>query len=165
MKGWLVDTNVVSELRRPAPDQKVLAWSDAQSRASLYLSVVTIMEVRFGAEIAGPAKKTQLEAWIDQTLRPWYGNRILATDEDVWLTWRRMQDRGRKRGHVFGQPDLFIAAQAEVFGLCVVSRDTGHYIAAGVPVLDPWRMEFIGPGAAPKTVMQGSLAEIQSLLT
>lgn len=164
MRGWLVDTNIVSELRRPKPDQTVQVWADAQPRTSLYLSIVTLMEVRFGAEIAGLAKKAQLEVWIEHKLRPWYAGRIVDTDENVWLEWRRLQERGRKRGHVFGQPDLFIAAQALVHTLCVVSRDTTHYVAASVPVFNPWTLELIPPGKAARQLKSGSLAEVLAVV-
>lgn len=164
MKGWLIDTNVVSELRRPAPDATVGRWIDAQPRASLYLSVVSIMEVRFGAESVGAAKRAQLETWIEHTLRPWYAGRIVETGEDVWLEWRRMQDRGRKRGHVFAQPDLFIAAQAMVHGLCVVTRDTIHHVVASVPVFNPWRMELTPSGKPARRLTKGSLAEVYATL-
>jgi predicted nucleic acid-binding protein len=164
VKGWLIDTNVVSELRRPVLDKAVELWIDGQPRTSLYLSVVTLMEVRFGAETATAAKRLQLETWIEHTLRPWYGGRIVESGEDVWLEWRRMQDRGRKRGHVFAQPDLVIAAQAKVHELCVVSRDTTHHIAASVAVFNPWRMELTPPGKAARPLATGSLAEVQAAL-
>jgi toxin FitB len=164
VKGWLIDTNVVSELRRPVPDRGVERWIEVQPRTSLYLSVVSLMELRYGAETAGAARRAELETWIDHALRPWYAGRIVDTGEEVWIEWRRMQDRGRKRGHVFGQPDLFIAAQAAVHDLCVVTRDTVHHVAASVAVLNPWNMELTPPGKAARHLNTGSLAEVQEIL-
>ncbi len=141
MSGWLLDTNVISELRKPHCDPHVRTWSNAQSPEALYLSRITLAEIRFGIERvpADDPFRVELEAWLDARLRPWFAGRILEVDETVILTWRRMVARGKARNHTFSQPDLFIAATAAVHGLCVVTRNTGDFAVAGVATLDPWK--------------------------
>ena len=139
MSGWLLDTNVVSELRKTRPDPRVKAWSDAQSPDRLFLSTVTIAEIRYGIERqADPAFRAELEAWLDGGLRPWFARRILPVDEDVILEWRRMVARGRKKSITFSQPDLFIAATAHVHALVVCTRNETDFREADIPVLNPW---------------------------
>ena len=140
MKGWLVDTNVISELRKPACAPRVKAWADAQSPGSLFLSRITIAEIRYGIERV-PARdpfRAELERWLDQGLRAWFAGRILEIDEAVMLAWRRLVERGRRANHTFAQPDLLIAATAIVHDLCVVTRDVDDFERAGVTVLNPW---------------------------
>ena len=139
MSGWLLDINVVSELRKTRPAPRVKAWADAQTPDSLYLSTVTLAEIRYGIESqADPAFREALETWLDGELRPWFAQRILPIDEDVILEWRRMVARGRKQSITFGQPDLFIAATAHVHGLAVCTRNEEDFRMANVPVLNPW---------------------------
>lgn len=139
MNGWLLDTNVVSELKRPRPDQRVRCFVAAQPALSLFLSVVTLAEIRFGIEKLDDALRRQdLTLWLDRTLRPLFERRILPLTEDILLRWRQMVEHGRKRGHVPGQPDLLIAATAAHEDLIVVTRDTAGFAMAAVTVLDPW---------------------------
>ncbi|MBI2218621.1 MAG: type II toxin-antitoxin system VapC family toxin [Candidatus Rokubacteria bacterium] len=142
MTGWLLDTVVVSELRKPRCDPRVKRWSDQQVPESLFLSRVTLAEIRFGIEqVADVRFRRELVDWLDRTLRPWFGARILDVDEEVIVEWRRMVARGRAVNHTFCQPDLFIAATAAVHGLTVVTRNVTDFQIANVPVVDPWRPE------------------------
>ena len=139
MSGWLLDTNVVSELRKTRPAPRVKAWSDARMPDSLFLSTVTLAEIRYGIECRADAVfRRELESWLDGGLRPWFAQRILPVDEDVILEWRRMVARGRKQSITFSQPDLFIAATAHVHALTVCTRNENDFRKAGVPVLNPW---------------------------
>lgn len=139
MRGWLIDTNVVSELRRARPSQKVRAFVAGQIGDVLFTSDVTFAEVRFGIEqVSDPARRSDLMHWLDRTLRPLFAGRVLAVTEDVLLRWRMMLEAGRARGHTYSEPDLLIAALAAQGNLIVVSRDTSEFVAAGVPVFDPW---------------------------
>jgi hypothetical protein len=139
LRGYLLDTNVVSELRKPRPDPRVVAFVAAQPEDCLFICDVTFAEIRFGIEqLADAERRAVLLAWLDNVLRPLFAGRTLAVTEDVILRWRLMVEAGRRRGHVFGQPDLFIAAIAADAGLTVVTRDTTHFEAAGVAVYDPW---------------------------
>ena len=139
MRGWLIDTNVVSELRRARPNQKVRAFVAGQIGDVLFTSDVTFAEVRFGIEQIGDAvRRSDLTHWLDRTLRPLFAGRVLSVTEDALLRWRLMLEAGRTKGHTFSEPDLLIAALAAQADLVVVSRDTSEFVAAGVPVFDPW---------------------------
>lgn len=139
MTGWLLDTNVLSELRRPRPAPGVVAFIAGQPLDRLFLSTVTLAEIRFGIELLTDAgRRAGLHDWLDLTVRPMFRQRVLPISEDVMLKWRLLVEEGRKRGHTYSQPDLIIAATALHHGLTVVSRDTTDYAKAGVPLLDPW---------------------------
>jgi toxin FitB len=137
--GWLLDTNVISELRRPKPDDKVAAFVRAQPLEALHISVVTLAEIRFGIELLPEAtRRSALNDWLTHKVRPMFGQRVLAITEDIMFKWRLMIEEGRKSGHTFSQPDLIIAATAQYHGLTVVSRDTKEYVIARVEVFNPW---------------------------
>ena len=140
MTGWLIDTNVLSELRRRKPEPKVLAFIRVHSLDDLYVSAVTFAEIRFGIELVPDAgKRAALHDWLAHELRPMFEERTLPIGEDVMFKWRLLVEDGRKIGHTFSQPDLIIAATALHHGLTVVSRDTSDYERARVPVLNPWK--------------------------
>jgi predicted nucleic acid-binding protein len=137
--GWLLDTNVLSELRRPRPEAKVLQFVSGQKIQLLYVSVVTFAEIRFGIELLeGASRRMELNDWLKNVLRPMFEDRVLAITEDIMLMWRLLVEDGRKTGHTFAQPDLMIAATALHHGLTVVSRNTGDFEKANVPVFNPW---------------------------
>jgi prevent-host-death family protein len=137
--GWLLDTNILSELRRPKPEPKVIAFVAARPLDRLFVSAATIAEIRFGIEcVADPMRRAELDRWLARRIRPMFEQRILAITEDVMVRWRIMVEDGRKAGHTFSQPDLIIAATAFHHGLTVVTRDESDYHRAGVAVLNPW---------------------------
>lgn len=140
MKGFLLDTNILSELRRPRPEAKVVAFVSAQALESLFVSAVTFAEIRFGIErIADLHQRSALTDWLNLELRPMFENRVLPVSEDVMFKWRLLVEEGRKAGHTFPQPDLIIAATAMHHGLTVVTRDTGGYDKTGVALVNPWQ--------------------------
>jgi hypothetical protein len=137
--GWLLDTNVISELRRPKPETKVLAFVAGQPIEALYVSTVTLAEIRFGIELVTDAnKRAELQDWLTHKIRPMFEQRILPIAEDVMFKWRLLLEEGRKSGHTFSQPDLIIAATALHHGLTVVSRDVADYEKTLVPIFNPW---------------------------
>lgn len=139
MTSWLLDTNVLSELRRKRPDRKVVAFIAAQPIDRLYISTVTLAEIRFGIELLPEAPlRAQLQDWLTHRVRPMFAGRMLPISEDVIFKWRLLVEEGRKAGHTFSQPDLFIAATALHHGLTIVSRDVGDYARANVAVFNPW---------------------------
>jgi predicted nucleic acid-binding protein len=139
LNGWLLDTNILSELRRPRPEPKVIAFIAAQPLDLLYVSTVTFAEIRFGIErVTDAARRAELNDWLAHKVRPMFEQRALAITEDIMLKWRLLVEDGRKAGHTFSQPDLLIAATALHHGLTVVSRDVGEYQIARAPVLNPW---------------------------
>ena len=139
MTGWLLDTNVLSELRRKKPQRKVVSFIREQRLELLHVSTVTLAEIRFGIELVNDAnRRAELNAWLAHEVRPLFDQRVLEVSEDVLYKWRLLVEEGRKSGHTYSQPDLFIAATALHHGLTVVSRDTREYERAGAPVLNPW---------------------------
>jgi toxin FitB len=137
--GWLLDTNILSELRRPRPEPKVVAFVAAQPLELMFVSAVTLAEIRFGIELVGDAnRRAELQDWLTHKVRPMFGQRILPVTEDIMFKWRLLVEDGRKAGHTFSQPDLIIAATGLHHGLTVVTRDVGDYEKARVSLLNPW---------------------------
>jgi predicted nucleic acid-binding protein len=136
---WLLDTNILSELRRPKPEPKVIAFVAAQPLESLYISAVTLAEIRFGIELLPDAgRRLQLNNWLAHKVRPMFEQRVLSITEDIMFKWRLLVEEGRKVGHTFSQPDLIIAATGQHHGLTIVTRDTTDYAKARVAVFNPW---------------------------
>ena len=139
MSGWLLDTNVISELRQLRPSARVRSFIASQRLEDLFVSTVTFAEIRFGIEAVGdPIRRSELNDWLLHRVRPMFDQRLLEVSEDVMFKWRLLVEEGRKVGHTFSQPDLIIAATALQHGLTVVTRDTGDYKLARVPLLNPW---------------------------
>ena len=139
MSGWLLDTNILSELRRPKPERKVLAFITAQPLELLYVSSVTFAEIRFGIELLVDAsRRAELNDWLTHKVRPMFEQRVLAITENIMFKWRLLVEDGRRVGHTFSQPDLIIAATALHHGLTIVSRDVSDYQKAHAPVFNPW---------------------------
>ena len=139
MSGWLLDTNVISELRRPRPSARVRRFVAGQRLEDLFVSTVTFAEIRYGIETVGDRiRRAELNDWLLHRVRPMFDQRVLEVSEDVMFKWRLLVEDGRKVGHTFSQPDLIIAATALQHGLTVVTRDTRDYKLARVPLLNPW---------------------------
>ena len=139
MSGWLLDTNVLSELRRPRPNARVRDFVAAQPLEQLFISTVTLAEIRFGIElVTDPVHRAELGDWLLHRVRPMFARRVLEVSEDVMFKWRLLVEDGRRAGHTFSQPDLIIAATALQHGLTVVTRDVGDFAPARVPLLNPW---------------------------
>jgi hypothetical protein len=139
LRGWLFDTNVLSETRKRKPDANVAAFVAAQAGDLLFTTDVTFAEIRFGIEqLPDAPRRAEILLWLDRTLRPWFAGRVLPITEDVVVRWKTMVAEGRKRGHTFSQPDLFIAAIAALEDLVVVTRDIDQFRKARVPAFDPW---------------------------
>ena len=139
MTPWLLDTNVIFEIRKRKPHRKVVAFVADQPLDLLYISTVTLAEIRFGMELVMDAnRRAELTAWLAHKVRALFAQRVLDVNEDVIFRWRLLVEQGRKSGYTFSQRDLFIAATALHYGMTVVSRDTREYERAGVPVFNPW---------------------------
>ena len=138
--AWLLDTNILSEIRKPRPEPKVLAFIAGTPLDELYISTVTLAELRFGIDLLsrGSTQRTDLFQWLMHTIRPMFDDRVLPVTEDIMFRWRFLMEEGRKTGHTFSQPDLIIAATALQHGFIVVTRDRSDFDIARVPVLNPW---------------------------
>jgi toxin FitB len=131
---YLLDTNVVSELRRARPHGAVLAWLDSVDDADLHLSAVTIGEIQAGIEITrqqDAAKAAAIEAWLEQVAGTF---NVLPMDARTFRTWARMM-HGRSDDLI---EDAMIAATADVHNLTVVTRNVRDFEGMGVGVLDPF---------------------------
>ena len=131
---FLIDTDVVSALRKRQRHPEIARWVEAQRSADLYLSVVTVGEIERGIERQqrrDPVHAHALAAWLDRLIAL-YGDRILAVDLSAARRWGRLS-------HLIGHEgaDLLIAATALEHGLTVVTRNVRHFEPTGVPVLDP----------------------------
>ena len=137
--GFLLDTDVLSELRKPRPAASVLSFVAGLPLEDLFVSEVTFSEIRFGIErIGDPLRRAALHDWLAQKLRPMFEQRALPVTEDILFKWRLLVEQGRRVGYTYSQPDLIIAATALRHGLTIATRDTGDYQRAGVPSLNPW---------------------------
>lgn len=131
---YLLDTNVVSELRRPRPHPSVVAWLERVDDESLHLSAVTLGELQAGVEMTrerDPKKAIEIEGWIDQVAQTW---NVLPLDGRVFRTWARLMHR-RPDALL---ADALIAATAIVHQLVVVTRNVQDFASLGIEVVDPF---------------------------
>lgn len=139
MSGFLLDTNCISELTRPRPDQRVLNWMDAADESLLYLSVLTVGEIRKGlAELAQSKRRTQLETWLEVDLRARFAGRILPIDGHVADRWGQLAGDAKRQGKTLAVIDGLLAASALQHNLTMVSRNTSDFVHTRVSVLNPW---------------------------
>ncbi len=139
MNGFLLDTNVLSETRRPRPSPNVLAFLASKPTDVLFVSEVTFAEIRFGIEvIADATRRRELADWLEHKVRQSFEQRVLPVTEDIMFRWRLLVEEGRKIRHTFSQPDLIIGATALEHGLTLVTRDVSDFEKARVPVVNPW---------------------------
>lgn len=139
-RGWLIDTNVISELRKSARcAQGVRAWSERVPPAACYISRVSLAEIRFGIErVDDPGFRAELEAWLRDGVLPWFGARVLEVDEAVLVRRRHLVAAGRRANHTYPQVDVLLAATALVHQLGVATRNVDDFVRTGVRVVNPW---------------------------
>ena len=137
----LIDTNVVSEPWKPKPDARVVAWLDAQAVETLYLSVITVAELRFGiAAMPAGKRRTSLGDRMERTLLPLFSARILPFDLPATKAYAELMMRARSAGKAIGRADGYIAAIAAANGLTIATRDTTPFEATGLEVINPWKI-------------------------
>ncbi len=136
---YVLDTNVVSELRKAArgnADARVVAWAASVSPAALFLSVVTLMEIEQGIlrlERRDLRQGTLIRHWFVRQVQPAFAGRVLPIDDTVALRCARLHVPDPRQ-----ERDALIAATALVHGMTVVTRNTADFASTGVPLLDPW---------------------------
>jgi predicted nucleic acid-binding protein len=145
---FILDTNVVSELRRPARvDPGVAAWASATPATSFFLSSITVLELELGVllmERQDPTQGMILRAWLDDQVLPRFSGRVLAVDTAVAQRCARLHVPDRR-----SERDALIAATALVHGMSVVTRNVGDFAATGVGIVDPWGH---APGEPPLSI-------------
>jgi toxin FitB len=140
VRGFLLDTNVLSELERPHPSSNVLAFIRHTTLDRMFLSDVVLAEIRFGIETANSAsRRDTLAKWLKDVMRPMFAARILPVTEDILVRWRWIVELSRPRRDTFDQSDALLAATAIHHDLVVVTRDIKPFRQVDVAVLDPWQ--------------------------
>ena len=134
----LLDTNIISEALRPRGDPAVLAWLDAQAVETLFLSTITLAELRFGiAAMPDGQRRDILCRELDRRVLPVFEGRILSFDIAAADAYERLRARARAAGKAVGVADGYIAAIATAHDLSVATRDTSPFEAAGLRVVTP----------------------------
>jgi predicted nucleic acid-binding protein len=135
----VIDTNVISELWKVEPNPNVLAWIDAQAIETLYLSAVTVAELRYGlATMPEGKRRTIYQERLEHEVLPAFAGRVLAFDLDTSKTYADLMARAREGGKAIAKADGYIAATAAAHGLMVATRDTSPFEAGGLEVINPW---------------------------
>lgn len=135
----LVDTNVISEPLRKSPEARVIGWIDAQPLETLYLSAITVAELRFGvASLPAGKRRDGLHDSLETRVLPLFAGRVLPFDLAASQTYARLMAQARAAGLAIGAADGYIAATAAANGMMVATRDTAPFEAAGVSVINPW---------------------------
>jgi predicted nucleic acid-binding protein len=139
MSGFLLDTNCISELVRVKPEPRVLEWMEAADEGLLYLSVLTLGEIRKGlAGLLQSKRRTHLEAWLEVELQARFSGRILPIDAAVADRWGVLAADAKRKGKALSTIDALLAATALHYNLTVVSRNVSDFANTQVPVLNPW---------------------------
>jgi len=137
----ILDTNVVSEPMKARANPAVAAWLDRQAAETLYLTAVNLAELLVGVETMPAGKRREgVGAALAALLSKLFGARILPFDEDAARTYATLVARARASGLALSVADAQIAAIAAARGFAVATRDTAPFVAAGVPIFDPWRL-------------------------
>lgn len=137
--GFLVDTNVISEVMRPVPEPRVLRWIDVQAEHGVYLSTTSLAELLSGlAAMPDGQRKLGLQELLRRLRGEWFAGRVLPFTEEAAERYGAIMSHARARGRRIELVDGQIAAVAAVHGLAVATRDMGPFEAAGVAVINPW---------------------------
>jgi toxin FitB len=136
----LLDTNVVSEPLRPAPDTGVVEWIDAQPLETLFLSAITVAELRAGVALLPAGKRRAgLQESLETRVLPLFAGRVLPFDLSCTQAYAALMTKARASGLAIASADGYIAAIAAANGFTVATRDTGPFEAAGAAVINPWK--------------------------
>jgi predicted nucleic acid-binding protein len=136
---FLLDTNVLSEPARPAPDGNVVGWLKAQSALQLAISVLTLGEIRKSVALLTRGKRRdRLAKWVEEDLPLQFGDRLLSVDNAVAHEWGRLSAEGQRRGRPLPVVDGLLVATAAAHGLTFATRNEADCSGRGVPVYNPW---------------------------
>jgi toxin FitB len=136
---YLLDTCVLSEFVRPKPETKVVGWLNSVDAEHLFLSVVTIGEIQFGISSRPPSnRRTELEVWLNVSLREQFAERVLSLDSDTFTTWGQLMAERKQRGEPMGVMDSLITATALHHKMILVTRNVSDFQGSGLSILNPW---------------------------
>lgn len=139
MSGYLLDTNVLSELVKPQANAKVLAWLEASDEQLFRVSVLTLGEIRKGiASLPSSSRRNALESWLSYDLILRFAGRILNVDQEVADRWGRIEAKARIENRPIPTIDGLLAATALQYNLTLVTRNTRDVEPTGVPFFNPW---------------------------
>jgi len=134
--SFLLDTNFLSEVLKPAPNLQIAGWIRGADQEGLYVSAITFGELRRGIELLDPGKRrSQLEHWISARLGGWFGDRILSIDRDIAEQFGRLSAQSKRRGWNLDAIDGMIAATAQVHDLTLATLNRKHFEKLGVKLL------------------------------
>ena len=137
--SFLLDTNVISELVAPQPNPGVIHWLEGLDQESIFLSVITIGELKRGIEkLSDSKRKNTLADWLTGDLLIRFGDRVLPIDVSVILTWGTLVASMEVKGKPLPAIDSLLAATAAQFGLTFVTRNVRHFEEAGISLFNPW---------------------------
>ena len=138
--NYLLDTCVISELVAKRPNPKVIAWIDNTEEIQLYLSVITIGEIRKGIEkLPSSARRSELDAWLNEQLLLRFSDRIINIDVDTMLRWGQLMGCLEKAGKTMPVVDSLIAAIALTHKFQLVTRNERDFEHTGVTIMNPWK--------------------------
>jgi predicted nucleic acid-binding protein len=137
--GIVLDTNVISEPRRPSPEPKVMAWLARQDVEWLYLTATVVGELAHGiAILPGGRRRERFEAWLLELVRERFAGRILSFDSEAALLFGQILAVARAMGRPTDAGDAQVAAVAQLHNMAVATRDVGDFEPLGVAVINPW---------------------------
>ncbi len=138
---YVIDTNVVSEVRKATPDARVRAWWDRQAADDLFITATIAGELLLGVELLPRGRKRdELASWTAIVLGSTFAGRILPFDEDAAPVYARLVAQARGLGRAVGFGDAQIAAVALDHGMTVATRDVADFSTYGVELIDPWSL-------------------------
>ncbi len=136
--NYLLDTCFISELRKPQPKQSVLDWFDGVDEHGLYVSALTIGELRYGiALLPDNTKKKDLETWL-RSIEDSFAELIIPVNSAVAKKWGDMRTSAQDRGHNISVVDGLLAATCSTYKLTLVTRNEKDFTATGIEILNPW---------------------------
>ncbi|MCJ7600812.1 MAG: type II toxin-antitoxin system VapC family toxin [Desulfobulbaceae bacterium] len=137
---FLMDTCVISEIIRPKPSSKVIAWIKKEDESNFFISVLTFGELHKGIEkLAESKRKEELHNWVENDLTERFLGRIIDVDIQVAMLWGKIQGIAEKAGKPMPAVDSLIAATGIAHHLTVVTRNTADMEESGVALLNPWK--------------------------
>jgi toxin FitB len=137
--SFLLDTNVLSEVRRPQPDHRVMAWLDTADEDRLFISVLSLAEIQRGVALLAPSRRRDvLAAWLREDIPTRFSGRLLDVTPPIALAWGDLMAQARAVGMALDPMDGFFAATALTHGFTLVTRNLKDFAGLGVTLLNPW---------------------------